>query len=83
MPDSAPEAIRDALRTVSTGRPLTPEAAEAFMAAVLDGEVTPAQLGGMLVGMHARGETAAELAAPHATRGSSRDHLWRAAQARP
>jgi len=57
-----PEAIREALRTVSTGQPLTTEAAEAFMAAVLDGEVTPAQLGGMLVGLHARGETPAELA---------------------
>ena len=62
MPEPVPEAIRDALRTVSTGEPLTTEAAEAFMAAVLDGEVTPAQLGGMLIGMHARGETPAELA---------------------
>jgi len=32
------------------------------MAAVLDGDVTPAQLGGLLIGMHARGETPAELA---------------------
>ena len=62
MPEPVPEAIRDALHSVSTGQPLTAEAAEAFMAAVLDGEVTPAQLGGMLVGMHARGETPAELA---------------------
>ena len=62
MPEPVPEALRDALRTVSTGQPLTTEAAEAFMAAVLDGEVTPAQLGGMLVGMHARGETPGELA---------------------
>ena len=62
MPEPVPEAIRDALRTVSTGQLLTPEAAEAFMAAVLDGAVTPAQLGGMLIGMHARGETPAELA---------------------
>ncbi len=62
MPEPVPEAIRDALRTVSTGQTLTALAAEAFMAAVLDGEVTPAQLGGMLVGMHARGETPVELA---------------------
>ena len=62
MPEPTPDAIRDALRTVSTGQPLATEAAEAFMAAVLDGEVTPAQLGGMLVGMHARGETPGELA---------------------
>jgi anthranilate phosphoribosyltransferase len=62
MPDTVPEVILDALRTVSTGGPLSPEAAETFMAAVLDGEVTPAQLGGMLIGMHARGETPGELA---------------------
>ena len=62
MPEPVPETIHDALRAVSTGLSLEPELAEAFMAAVLDGEVTPAQLGGVLVGMHARGETAGELA---------------------
>ena len=62
MPDATTEATRDALRTVSTGGHLSSEQAEAFMAAVLDGEVTPAQLGGMLIGMHARGETPGELA---------------------
>ena len=62
MPEPVPEVIRDALRTVSTGQSLSPDAAEGFMAAVLDGEVTPAQLGGMLMGMHARGETPGELA---------------------
>jgi anthranilate phosphoribosyltransferase len=56
------EAIRSALRVVSNGGALTSEEAEGFMAAVLDGIVTPAQLGGMLVGMHARGESAGELA---------------------
>jgi anthranilate phosphoribosyltransferase len=56
------EIIRSALRTVSNGGALSPEEAEGFMAAVLDGIVTQAQLGGMLVGMHARGETAGELA---------------------
>lgn len=62
MPEPTLDAIRESLRTVSTGRPLNPEAAESFMAAVLDGEVTPAQLGGVLIGMHARGETPGELA---------------------
>ncbi len=62
MPEPTPEAIRDALRTVSTGQPMSAQQAEGFMALVLDGEVTPAQLGGMLVGMHARGETPGELA---------------------
>lgn len=58
----SPDAVRDVLRTVSTGQPLTPEDAEAFMAAVLDGEVMPAQLGALLMGIHVRGETPGELA---------------------
>jgi anthranilate phosphoribosyltransferase len=62
VPEPTSEAIRDALRMVSTGQTLSGHQAEAFMAAVLDGSVTPAQLGGVLVGMHARGETPAELA---------------------
>lgn len=62
MPQPTTEVVRDALRLVSTGQPLSPATAEAVMAAVLDGEVTPAQLGGMLIGLHARGETPGELA---------------------
>jgi anthranilate phosphoribosyltransferase len=62
MADATPDAVRSALRTVSSGGTLAPEDAERFMAAVLDGEVTAAQLGGMLVGMHVRGETSSELA---------------------
>ena len=61
MSDPVAESIRDALRVVSSGRALSAEAAERFMVAVLDGVVTPAQLGGMLMGMHARGETTSEL----------------------
>jgi anthranilate phosphoribosyltransferase len=55
------DAIRIAISTVAAGRPLSVEQAEAFMGAVLDGEVTPGQLGGVLVGMRARGEMASEL----------------------
>ena len=55
------ELIRSVLATVASGRPLSSEEAEGFMAAVLDGEVTPAQLGGFLVGLRVRGETAEEL----------------------
>lgn len=62
MTEATARLIRGTLQTVAGGGVLTPEDAEAFMAAVLDGEVTPAQLGGMLVGMHARGETSGELA---------------------
>lgn len=62
MTEPTAEAIRSALRTVASGGELAPEEAERFMAAVLDGDVTPAQLGGMLVGMHVRGERPGELA---------------------
>lgn len=53
--------IRGALATVAAGEALEADAAEAFMAAVLDGEVTPAQLGGLLLALRARGERAEEL----------------------
>lgn len=53
--------IRATLRAVSAGESMSADAAEAFMAAVLDGEVTPAQLAGVLVGMRVRGETTEEL----------------------
>ena len=62
MTQPATDAVRDALRSVAAGKPMTAEVAELFMAAVLEGAVTPAQLGGVLVGMHVRGETASELA---------------------
>jgi anthranilate phosphoribosyltransferase len=53
--------IRGSLATVASGEPLDAAAAEAFMAAVLDGEVTPAQLAAMLMGLRVRGEEAEEL----------------------
>ncbi|CAN5820646.1 anthranilate phosphoribosyltransferase [soil metagenome] len=53
--------VRSVLATVAAGRPLGSEEAERFMDAVLDGEVSPAQLGGFLVGLRVRGETAEEL----------------------
>jgi anthranilate phosphoribosyltransferase len=61
VPVTTPEPVRDALRTVSSGSSLSADAAEQFMAAVLDGQVSPAQLGGMLVGMRVRSETTEEL----------------------
>lgn len=61
MPDPTPDAIRDALRTVAAGDALTSEAAERFMSAVLDGQASPVQIAGMLLGMRARGETTDEL----------------------
>jgi anthranilate phosphoribosyltransferase len=61
VPEPAPAVIRQTLQTVSSGGTLSAEAAEAFMALVLDGEVSPAQLAGVLVGMHVRGESTDEL----------------------
>lgn len=61
MPESTPEVIRETLRAISTGHVLSADDAERFMAAVLDGEVTPAQLAGALVGMRVRGEATDEL----------------------
>jgi anthranilate phosphoribosyltransferase len=62
MTDPGDDAVRSALRLVAAGEAMPTEVAEAFMDAVLEGSVTPAQLGGVLVGMRARGETAPELA---------------------
>ena len=61
MTDATTDMIRSTLRMVSGGQALSGDEAETFMAAVLDGEVTPAQLGGVLIGLRARGETTAEL----------------------
>lgn len=62
MTEPPADAIRSALRLVAAGEPMPAEVAEAFMDAVLTGEVTPAQLGGVLLAMRVRGATATELA---------------------
>jgi len=55
------EAIRTALAAVVARETLSRAHAEAVMGDVLDGEVTPAQLGALLVALRMRGETADEL----------------------
>ncbi len=55
------EAIRHALATVVAGETLSRDEAQEVMGAVLDGEVTPSQLGGLLLGLRMRGETVDEL----------------------
>ena len=55
------EAIRHALATVVAGETLNRDEAQEVMGAVLDGEVTPSQLGGLLLGLRMRGETVDEL----------------------
>ena len=61
MTDRAIDPIRSALRAIASGATLSEDEAERFMAAVLDGEATPAQIGGALMGLGVRGESTEEL----------------------
>lgn len=61
MTDATADPIRAAVRTVASGAALSTDDAQRFMAAVLDGDATPAQIGGVLVGMGVRGESTEEL----------------------
>lgn len=59
---SSPDIAHATLTVVARGESLSRDRARAFMAAVLDGEVTPAQLGGVLLAIRVRTETTDELA---------------------
>lgn len=54
--------LREALAKVVAGENLTTEEARAVMGAIMAGEATPAQIGGFLVALRMKGETAAEVA---------------------
>jgi anthranilate phosphoribosyltransferase len=54
--------IAVAIATVADGRSLTRAEAREVMGVVMSGEATPAQIGGLLVGLRAKGETADEIA---------------------
>jgi anthranilate phosphoribosyltransferase len=54
--------IAAAIATVADGRNLTREEAREVMGVVMSGDATPAQIGGLLVGLRAKGETAGEIA---------------------
>ena len=56
------DVVRDALAAVIEGGTLTMDGARGAMAAVMDGEATPAQLAALLVALRMRGETVDELA---------------------
>jgi anthranilate phosphoribosyltransferase len=56
------DSVRAAIATVLDGGSLSREEARQAMGSVMDGEATPAQLGGLLVGLRMRGETVDELA---------------------
>ena len=53
--------IAAAIATVADGRDLSREEARAVMGMVMDGEATPAQIGGLLIGLRAKGETVEEI----------------------
>ena len=55
--------IQDAIRAVIERRDLTDGEMSAVMHAIMTGEGTPAQIGGFLIGLHMKGETAQEIAA--------------------
>jgi anthranilate phosphoribosyltransferase len=54
--------IQQALQQVLDGRDLTRDQTREVMSEIMAGEATPAQIGGFLVGLRAKGETADEIA---------------------
>jgi anthranilate phosphoribosyltransferase len=54
--------IQDALQRLLDGRDLGREQAREVMTEIMSGDATPAQIGGFLVALRAKGETAAEIA---------------------
>jgi anthranilate phosphoribosyltransferase len=61
--EPAPFAWPPVLAKLLAGQDLDPSEAEAAMATILDGAATSAQIAGFVVGLRAKGETAAEIAA--------------------
>ena len=53
--------IQAVLRLVAAGTPLDAEQAEAAFSLLMQGEAAPSQVGALLMGLHVRGETAAEI----------------------
>ena len=54
--------IRSALAALVTGEPLSSDAVEQVVGAILDGEASPARIAAFLIGLRVRGESAQELA---------------------
>jgi len=54
--------IQDALQQLLDGRDLSREQARAVMDGIMSGETTPAQIGGFLIALRVKGETADEIA---------------------
>src|SRR5438094_6633196 len=54
--------IQEAIQTLLDGRDLGRESSREVMGEIMRGEATPAQIGGFLVALRAKGETSAEIA---------------------
>ena len=52
-----PDALRDALRLLAGGQPLSGDAVTAAFDVVMRGEATPSQIAGLLIGLRVRGES--------------------------
>ena len=55
--------MRDILESLARRRDLSPEQVSRAMNTIMDGEATPAQIGGFLMGLRVKGETVEEIAA--------------------
>jgi len=53
--------VGDALKRVTSGLSLTEAEAHLVMGAIMDGEATPSQISGLVIGMRMKGETADEI----------------------
>ena len=62
VPQADSNDLREALKAIATGKTLNQLQAAAAFEAVMSGEASEAQIGALLMGLHARGETADEIA---------------------
>ncbi len=53
--------VKEAIGRVASGQDLTEEEMAVVMAEIMDGQATPAQIGGLLTALHIKGETVAEI----------------------
>ncbi len=61
-PQTESEVLREAIKIVAQGETLSQNASAMTFEAIMSGEGTDAQIGALLMGMHVRGETVAEIA---------------------
>ena len=57
------ELVREVIEKLSEGKDLSPEQTNRIFSEIMNGNLTPAQVGGILVGFKAKGETSQEVAA--------------------